>query len=64
MAFLSAKTFQPVIEVFMRKLRKVSNPAERNERLVREAQTKKDGAAADEIAVDRMVRRNIEQFGP
>ena len=37
---------------------------ERLQRLARQAQTKKEEVAAEEAAVDRMVRRNIEQFGP
>jgi hypothetical protein len=48
----------------MRKQRKLETSEERHDRLVRETQMKKDGAAADEISVDRMIRRNIEQFGP
>jgi hypothetical protein len=36
----------------------------RNERLVRDTQLKKAEAAANEAAIDRMIRRNIEQFGP
>ena len=48
----------------MRMQRKTETPAERNQRLLREAQVKKDEAAAEEAAVDRMIRRNIEEYGP
>jgi len=30
---------------------------------MREAQAKRDEIAADDAAVDRMIRRNLEQFG-
>jgi hypothetical protein len=36
----------------------------RTERLAREAQVKRDEAAANDAAIDRMIRRNIEQYGP
>lgn len=48
----------------MRMQRKVETPAERDERMIRQAQMKRDEAAAEEAAVDRMIRRNIEQYGP
>ena len=48
----------------MRQQRKVETPHERDERLAREAQFKKEQIAADDLAVDRMIRRNIEQYGP
>ena len=48
----------------MRVQRKVETPAERDERMTRQAQMKRDEAAAEEAAVDRMIRRNIEQYGP
>jgi hypothetical protein len=48
----------------MRGQRKIEIPEERRERLTREAQMKKDDAAAEEAAVDRMIRLNIQQFGP
>lgn len=38
-------------------------PEEREVRLMREAQAKRDEIAADDAAVDRMIRRNLEQFG-
>lgn len=48
----------------MRKRRMMETPEDRNERFIREAQAKRDEVAADEAAVDRMIRRNIEQYGP
>lgn len=48
----------------MRKQRKLETPEERKQRLMRETQLKSDSLAADDIAVDRMIRRNIEQHGP
>ena len=48
----------------MQSNRRLENPEDRNQRLVLEAQTKKNEAAANEAAIDRMIRRNIEQFGP
>jgi hypothetical protein len=44
--------------------RKIETYEERNARLMREAQRKRYEAAADEAAVDRMITRNIEQYGP
>ena len=52
------------METVMRQRRTVETLDERNQRLVREAQIKKDGIAADDAAVDRMITRNIEQYGP
>jgi flagellar biosynthesis chaperone FliJ len=37
---------------------------ERNRRRVREAQMRRDEAVANEAAVDRMIKRNVEQYGP
>lgn len=48
----------------MRKQRKLTTPEERVDRRAREARIRKDGAEADEIATDRMIRRSIEEFGP
>jgi hypothetical protein len=31
---------------------------------MRDAQVKRDEVAANEAAIDRMIRRNIEQYGP
>jgi hypothetical protein len=31
---------------------------------LRDAQLKRDEIAANEVAIDRMIRRNIEQHGP
>lgn len=47
----------------MRKQRTVESPADRQQRLIREAQLKRDEIAAGDAAVDRMIRRNIEQYG-
>ena len=51
------------MEAVMRQ-RKMENPEERNKRVTQEVQMKKDEAAAEEAAVDRMIRRSIAQYGP
>jgi hypothetical protein len=48
----------------MQRYRKLENQEERNQRLMRDAQVKRDEVAANEAAIDRMIRRNIEQYGP
>ena len=48
----------------MRSQRRKESLEERNQRHIRGIQTKKDEAAAREDSVDRMIRLNIEQFGP
>ena len=48
----------------MRKQRKSETCEERNQRLKRDAQRKMDETAAADAAVDRMIRRNIRQYGP
>ena len=48
----------------MRKLRSLETSEEREQRLLKEAQLKRDAAAAEESAIERMVRQNIKQFGP
>ena len=48
----------------MRKLRAVESVQEREQRLLREAQMKRDAAEANDAAVDRMIRNNIAQYGP
>ena len=48
----------------MRTQRKPETPEERGRRLDREAQVKRDEAAAEEAAIDRMIKLNIAQFGP
>jgi hypothetical protein len=48
----------------MRKRRRQETPEEREQRLLREAQLKRAEATANEVAIDRMVRANIEQYGP
>ena len=47
----------------MRKQQKSEVPEEIKQRLMREAQVKREEIAADDLAIDRMIRRNIEQFG-
>lgn len=47
-----------------RKQRKLEPSEERAERLRQESQMKKDAAKANDAAIDRMIRRNIEQYGP
>ena len=44
--------------------RKMETTSERSERLIREIQAKKDGAAAEEAAIDRMIKRSIADYGP
>ena len=48
----------------MRKLRKLEAPEERNDRLISEARLKRDQTEAADAAIDRMIRRNIKQYGP
>jgi len=48
----------------MRKSRKLESGEERSARQLREIQMKRNSAAANEAAIDRMIRQNIEQFGP
>ena len=48
----------------MRKQRKLETPEERRERLKLEAQRKEHDEAEGEAAVDRMIRQNIELYGP
>lgn len=48
----------------MQKHRRLETSEERAQRLLVEAQMKKDGAEANDAAIDRMIRRNIEQYGP
>lgn len=47
----------------MRKQRIVESPEDRHQRLIREAQLKREEIAADDAAVDRMIRQNIQQYG-
>ena len=42
----------------------METPEERKHRLLREAQVKRDEVVAEDAAVDRMIRQNIEQYGP
>ena len=48
----------------MHQRRKIENSVERDERLNRDAQFRKDEIASEDAAVDRMIRRSIEQHGP
>jgi hypothetical protein len=47
----------------MRKQRRLEAPQERSDRLISEAQAKRSQMEAADAAVDRMIRRNIEQYG-
>ena len=46
------------------KQRRLETPDERDQRFAREAELKRTEAVANEAAIDRMIRRNIEQYGP
>ena len=48
----------------MQKPRRSETPAEREQRFVREAQLKRTQMAANEADIDRMIRRNIAEYGP
>jgi hypothetical protein len=48
----------------MRRPRKVECPEDRKRRLARDSEMKKDDAVANEAAMDRMIKLNIEQNGP
>jgi hypothetical protein len=48
----------------MQRQRRLETPEDRDQRIERDAQMKKDETAANEAAIDRMIRRNIEQHGP
>jgi hypothetical protein len=60
----SAMSVSDAVEAAMRQRRQSESPEERNERLNREAQMKISEAAANEAAIDRMIRRNIKKYGP
>lgn len=47
----------------MPKQRKLETPQEREQRLTRETQVKREQVAADDAAIDQMIRRNIKQYG-
>lgn len=47
-----------------RQLRALETADERNARLEREAQERRDQIAADDRAVHEMIRRNLELYGP
>ena len=47
-----------------KKPRKLETAEERDQRYARETQLKKAQAAAEDAAIDRMIRSNIPQFGP
>lgn len=48
----------------MRKKRDTETAEERMKRVKRNAQMRDDNVAADDDAIDEMVKRNIEQHGP
>jgi hypothetical protein len=48
----------------MRKLREAETSEQRERRLTREIQMKRDTAEANDAAVDRMIRQNLAQYGP
>ena len=48
----------------MRLRRKVENSEEHSQRLMREAQTKKDQNTANDAAIDQKIRQNIDRYGP
>ena len=52
------------MDMEIQKPRRVESPDEKRVRLARDAQAKRAEAAANEADIDRMIRRNIEQFGP
>jgi hypothetical protein len=52
------------LEALMQKHRRLETSEERNERIARDTLAKRAEAVANEAAIDRMIRRNIEQFGP
>ena len=47
----------------MRKPRTVESAEDRHQRLTLEAQSKREEVGLKEAAIDRMIRRNIEEFG-
>lgn len=64
MGLLCLRNVQRAMETVMRSQRRTESLEERHVRRIRGIQTKKDEAAAREDIVDRMIRMNIEQFGP
>jgi len=64
MKLLWLRNVSHCVEAFMRSQRKIETSEERNQRLMREAQIRRDEAAAEEAAVERMITRNVEQYGP
>lgn len=48
----------------MRKQRKLEPADRRMERLTAQADMKRQENEAEDAAVERMIRRNIEQYGP
>ena len=50
--------------MMMRTPRKAETADERNARMTREAQSRRERMAADDAAVERIIRLNIQQFGP
>ena len=54
----------PFGELLMRQRRKLETPEERSQHLLLKGRRKWALAAMDEAAVDRMIRENIERYGP
>ena len=57
-------TRSAVVEAPMRQKRTPETEQQRHERLKKESQRRIHAAAAEETAVDAMVKRSIEQQGP
>lgn len=52
------------METVMRRQRKAESAEERKERQAREARNKLEERAEADAAIDEMIRRNIELYGP
>lgn len=61
---LVAKNVFRAVEGLMRKKRDAETDKEQKERLKGAAQKRSDDAAADDDAIDAMVKRSIKQHGP
>ena len=51
------------VEVAMKSRNLIETDEERDARLALETRDKRDRVAAEDAAIDRLIRRNIEQFG-
>jgi len=51
------------VEVAMRRQTELETSEEQEARLDRESRTRRESIAADDAAIDRMIKRNIERFG-